>query len=151
MLSSTLLPPLNVLLVLLAIVGLIAWLKWRSFIKVHSTAQAALQDTFAKTNGPQPQNVALSLSPLLAEANLEAVAVPADSVVTGKFIHELALRTQTGASIVCIERQNTRMLNPGPDEEILAGDKVLLLGSHEQLTQAKQLLLTLQPKIGQVE
>jgi CPA2 family monovalent cation:H+ antiporter-2 len=142
MLSSTLLPPLNVLLVLLVIVGLIAWLTWRPFVKVHSTAQAALNDTFAKTDSPAPQNIGAQLFPLLDEANLDAVTVPADSTVAGKLIRELALRTVTGASIVCIERQNTRSLNPGPDEEILAGDKVLLLGSQEQLTMAKQLLVT---------
>lgn len=141
LLSSTLLPPLNVLLVLLGIVGLIAWLMWRSFIKVHSTAQAALQDTFARSNAPHAEPIAPTFTPLLAEANLDPVAVPPDSAVAGKLIRELALRTQTGASIVCIERQNTRLLNPGPDEEIQAGDKVLLLGSAEQLALARQLLL----------
>jgi len=145
LLSSTLLPPLNVLLVLLALVGLIAWLMWRSFIKVHSTAQAALQETFSKADEVQPPNAAQPLSPLLAEANLAPVDVAADSIVKGKLIRELALRTQTGASIVCIERQNTRMLNPGPDDEILAGDKVLLLGSIDQIAVAKKLFLTPQP------
>jgi len=38
------------------ILGLIAWLTWRPFIKVHSTAQAALNDTFAKTDTPHPLN-----------------------------------------------------------------------------------------------
>jgi hypothetical protein len=106
------------------------------------TPPYSLQDTFTKTNAQHPQNTTPQLSPLLAEANLDAVAVPADSVVAGKLIRELALRIATGAIIVCIECQNTRMLNPGPDEEILAGDKVMLLGSHEQLTMAKELLLT---------
>jgi len=124
------------------ILGLIAWLTWRPFIKVHSTAQAALNDTFAKTDTPHPLNIESQLSPPLTEANLDAVTLPADSAIAGKLIRELALRTVTGASIVCIERQNTRSLNPGPDEEILAGNKVLLLGSQEQLTMAKQLLVT---------
>lgn len=146
LLSSTVLPPLNVLLVLLVIVGLIAWLMWRSFIKVYSSAQSALHDTFALTNAPHPQPVAPPSVPLLAEANLDSVAVPEDSAVAGKLIHELALRTKTGASIVCIERQNARLLNPGPDEEIMRGDKILLLGSHEQLTLARKLLISQQPK-----
>ncbi|MFT3867412.1 MAG: cation:proton antiporter [Nibricoccus sp.] len=146
LLSSTLLPPLNVLPVLLVIVGLIAWLMWRSFIKVYSSAQAALRDTFEQTNTPHANPIATPIVPLLAEANLDSVAVPDDSAAAGKLIHELALRTKTGASIVCIERQNTRLLNPGPDEEIMSGDKVLLLGSHEQLTQAKKLLLSQQSK-----
>jgi len=146
MLSSTLLPPLNVLLVLLAVVGLIAWLNWRSFIKVHSTAQAALRDTFAQSKTTPPPDLAPSLSPLLAEAGLDAVTLPADSVVIGKLIRELALRTATGASIVCIERQNTRTLNPGPDDELLSGDKVFLLGSQEQIVVAKEFLQTRLPK-----
>jgi CPA2 family monovalent cation:H+ antiporter-2 len=148
LLSSTLLPPVKVLLVLLVVIGLIAALMWRPFIKVHSTAQAALQDTFAKSAVlPSPQ-AELPPAPLLSEANLESVPVPLNAAVAGKLIRELALRTQTGASVVCIERQNARLLNPGPDEEILVGDKVLLLGSPEQLTAAKQVLLNPEKENG---
>ena len=40
----------------------------------------------------------------MREANLEKVEITSASPAAGKLIHELQLRTQTGASIVGIER-----------------------------------------------
>jgi CPA2 family monovalent cation:H+ antiporter-2 len=137
-LSSTLLPPLNVLIVLLVVVGLIAWLLWRSFIKVYSKGQVALRETFAH---PPPTRLESNTQVLrlLSQAQLRVFAVGADSSATGKLIRELALRTSTGASAVGIERNGESIVNPGPDEEIRAGDKLLLLGSSDQLAQATAL------------
>jgi CPA2 family monovalent cation:H+ antiporter-2 len=55
-------------------------------------------------------------------------------------IAELKLRTQTGASVVGIERRGSSIVNPGPDEELESGDQILLIGSEDQLKAAKQLL-----------
>jgi CPA2 family monovalent cation:H+ antiporter-2 len=60
--------------------------------------------------------------------------------VAGKLIGELRLRSETGASVVGIERDGSSVLNPGPDEELRPGDSVLLLGSSEQLRAAATLL-----------
>jgi K+/H+ antiporter YhaU regulatory subunit KhtT len=51
------------------------------------------------------------------------------------------LRAQTGASIVAIERAGQRVINPGPDEVLCGGDRVLLLGQAEQLPGARALLV----------
>lgn len=134
-LSSTLLPPLNVLLVLLLVVGLIAWLLWRSFIKVYSKAQGALRETFAHPPPPRIEGTTQMLR-LLSRAQLRVFTVTADSPAAGKLIRELSLRSRTGASAVGIERNEENIVNPGPDEEVRAGDKLLLLGSSDQLTQA---------------
>jgi monovalent cation:H+ antiporter-2, CPA2 family len=137
-LSSTLLPPLNVLLVLLVVVGLIAWLLWRSFIKVYSKAQVALRETFAHPPPPRPESTTQVLR-LLSHAQLRVFALGAGSPAAGKLIRELALRTSTGASVVGIERNGESIVNPGPDEELRVGDKLLLLGSSDQLAQATAL------------
>ena len=137
-LSSTLLPTLNVLLVLLVVVGLLAWLLWRFFIRIYSKAQFALQSTF--TEPPAPPKKPKPKPSLLHEANLETVTIAKDSPVVGKLIRELQLRTQTGASVVGIERDGTNLLNPGPDEELLAEDQVLLLGNRDQLEAGKAML-----------
>lgn len=134
-LSSTLLPPLNVLLVLLLVVGLIAWLLWRSFIKIYSKAQGALRETFAHPPPPRIEGTTQMLR-LLSRAQLRVFTVAADSPAAGKLIRELSLRSRTGASAVGIERNEENIVNPGPDEEVRAGDKLLLLGSSDQLTQA---------------
>ena len=70
----------------------------------------------------------------------------AGSPTAGKLIRELALRTQTGASIVAIERKGATLVNPGPDEEIAANDQVLLLGTRKQLDAARAALVNLRPR-----
>jgi len=140
-LSSTLLPPLNVLLVLLVISGLIAWLLWRSFIKVYSKAQVALLETFAQPPAPRHDTAQIARPTQLRDADLEAVILTAGSPAIGKLIRELELRTKTGASIVAIERNSVNNVNPGPDEELQVNDQVLLLGSTAQLEKARKHLL----------
>ena len=46
---------------------------------------------------------------------------------------------RTGTSVVAFERAGQRQINPGPDEELHAGDTVLLLGTPEQLLRARPL------------
>lgn len=138
-LSSTLLPPVNVLMVLLAALGLVAWLWSRSFNRVYTSAQAALIETF-QDHAKEPRETLAEAPSLLAEANLETVQIPPGGAVAGRLIRELALRTSTGASIVALERSGQRQFNPSPDEEIQAGDTLLLLGDAGQLVAAKELL-----------
>jgi len=138
-LSATMLPPLNVLLVLLGLIGLVAWSLSRSFSRVYSSAQAALMETFAtrpSTPAPFPAG-----SRLLAETDLELVTVAPGSPAAGRLIRELALRTRTGASIVALERADQRQINPGPDEELFPHDQVLLLGTTAQLALARSLFV----------
>jgi CPA2 family monovalent cation:H+ antiporter-2 len=139
-LSSTLLPSLKVTLALILIVAFIAWLLWRSFIRVYSKAQIALQETFAQPPAPRPQAAPAALPSLLREADLETVPIAPGAAAARKLIRELELRTHTGASIVGIERNGTNIINPLPDEELQPGDQVLLLGTRAQLDAAKSAL-----------
>jgi CPA2 family monovalent cation:H+ antiporter-2 len=138
-LSSTLLPTFNVMIVLLGVLACITWLLWRAFIRVYSQAQAALQETFAQKpvrHGEAPP----SLPSLLREADLERVQIRANSPAIGKLIRELELRSRTGASIVGIERNGSNIINPGPDEEIQLADQLLLIGTRTQLDLARAAL-----------
>jgi CPA2 family monovalent cation:H+ antiporter-2 len=139
-LSSAVLPPFNVLLVLVVIVGMVTWLLWRSFIRVYSKAQIALQETLAQPPPPRHEQAPAALPSMLREAHLETATIAAGSPAAGKLIRELQLRTRTGASIVGIERNGASLVNPGPDEELQSGDKVLLIGSRAQLDAAKGVL-----------
>lgn len=142
-LSSTLLPSFKVWIVLLVIVVLMAWMLWRSFIKIYSKAQVALQETFAQPPALRSQDAYAPLPSLLRQANLETITLTPSSPGVGKLIRELALRTRTGASIVGIERSGTNLINPGPDEDLQNGDQVLLLGTRAQLDSAKAALLSM--------
>ncbi len=137
-LSSALLPPLEILLLLAAMAALVAWQFWRAFIQIYSKAQAALADTF--TQPPPPRTDVSAPHSLLREADLELVTLAADSPAADKRIGELQLRNQTGASIVSVERHGIRLTNPGPDELLQAGDQLVLLGTRAQLDAAKQAL-----------
>ena len=139
-LSSALLPSFRALLVLLVLAGIISWSLRRSFIKVYSKAQIALEETFAQPPAPRHETAPVAVS-LLREANLETIVIAANSPAARKLIRELELRTRTGASIVGIERSGTNLINPGPDEELLPGDQVLLLGNSAQITAAKAFFL----------
>lgn len=137
-LSSPLLPPLEVLLVLLLIVALVMWVWWRAFVKWHSKAQVALIETFERPPPPRPESTTQFFR-LLSHAQIRVVLVDAGSPVAGKLIRELEVRSRTGASVVGIERNGENIINPGPDEELRAGDKLLLLGSSDQLAQVTEL------------
>ncbi|HWQ93511.1 MAG TPA: TrkA C-terminal domain-containing protein, partial [Clostridia bacterium] len=143
-LSATLLPSLKILFVMVAIVAALTWLLWRSSVRIYSRAQAALHETFAQQPHPRTESKP-ALPSVLRQANLRTIAIAPESPVAGKFIHELQLRTQTGASIVGIERAGGNIINPGADEDLQAGDQVLLLGTPAQL-EAAQSVFAASPK-----
>ncbi len=135
-LSAALLPSWNILIVLLLVIAAVAALFRRSLIRIYSKAQIALEETLAQPP-PRPEPPA-PLPGMLREADLETVRIAIGSPAAGKLIRELQLRTRTGASIVGIERNGASIINPGPDEELQADDRVLLLGSREQLDAARR-------------
>jgi CPA2 family monovalent cation:H+ antiporter-2 len=112
----------------------------RAFIRLYSKAQAALQETLSQTPPARHHEEHAPLPALMREAELNLTPIPEHSPAAGKLIGELRLRTLTGASIVGIERPNENIINPGPDEEIRPGDRILLLGTHTQLHTAQTLL-----------
>jgi len=139
-LSSTILPSWNVLIVLgLVLIGATLLLR-RAFIRLYSKAQGALQETFAQPPAPRHHETVTALPSLLREAELKVVPIDTGSVFAGRFIADAMLRTRTGASIVGIERESANVINPGPDEELQPGDRLLMIGSVEQLAAAESLL-----------
>jgi CPA2 family monovalent cation:H+ antiporter-2 len=142
-LSATILPSWKIFIVLGIIIAIITALSWRLFVKIYSKAQVSLRETLDQptviTERRHP-----SLAGLLAQAQLAAVTIPPESIADRRLIRELALRSETGASIVGIERAGVTTVNPGPEEELFAGDQVLLLGKAGQLEKARTMLL--QPK-----
>jgi CPA2 family monovalent cation:H+ antiporter-2 len=152
LLGSGILPRGPVALVPIAIVIIVAAVAWRWLVRVYAKAQISLTETLAQspptqeTAAPPPEPQPL-LPSALKEAQLETIEVVDKSMAAGKLIRELQLRTLSGASAVAIERNGTNVINPGPDEELLPGDKVLLLGSRSQLDAARQLLLATPVKL----
>jgi CPA2 family monovalent cation:H+ antiporter-2 len=140
LLSSTILPSWKLLVAQALIVIATAVLLRRSFTKLYSKAQFALQETLSQPPAAHREPSAHSLPAILREAQLRTVRVSEKAGAAGKLIGELALRTRTGASIVGIQRDAASLINPGPDEELRAGDDVLLLGNQGHLDSAEKLL-----------
>ena len=140
LLSSAILPSWKLLIAQALIVTATAVLLRRSFTRLYSKAQFALQETLSQPPAAHREPSARSLPAILRGAELRTVRIPEKAGAAGKLIGELALRTRTGASIVGIQRDETSLINPGPDEELRAGDDVLLLGSQGHLDSAQKLL-----------
>jgi len=138
-LSSTILPSWNVLFLLLIVIAGITFLFWRHFVRIYAKAQISLRETLSQSR--ETEEHAKPIPTVLRTASLDTVIVPPGSTAAGRLIRELEVRSQTGASVVAIDRAGFNLINPGPDDELLAGDQVILLGSAEQLSKARQLLL----------
>jgi CPA2 family monovalent cation:H+ antiporter-2 len=137
--SAALLPPAKVGAAMLVVIAAAAVLLWRPSIRVYSRAQIALHDVLAGPVVEQREEPA-GLRGFLREAQVEVVSLDDDAPASGRLIRELALRSRTGASVVGIDRGEDTLVNPGPDEELHAGDNVLLLGSSAQRAAAHRLL-----------
>jgi CPA2 family monovalent cation:H+ antiporter-2 len=140
-LSEPLLPSWEILVLLLAILAGLTFLLWRSFVRVYSKAQVAIQETLASTPLPDEIPAPAPLKNLLREAKMEIFVMVESSPAHARFIRELELRHQTGANIIAIERAGTTLVNPPPDEKLQTNDQVLVLGSESQLIKARILLL----------
>ena len=140
LLSSTILPSWKLLLVQALIVTVTAILLRRSFTKLYSKAQFALQETLAQAPVHRHDAGETTLPAMMRDAQITTIRIGKAASVAGKLIGELRLRTNTGASIVGIQRDDESLINPGPDEELRAEDEVLLLGSEAQLDAARKLL-----------
>jgi len=140
-LSAPLLPSWEILIVLLVILACLTFLLWRSFVKVYSKAQIAIQETLASTPLPHESAALAPLKSFLREAELQTFAIKPASPACGRLIRELELRTKTGASIVAIERNGVSLINPGPDDELQVNDQVLVLGNEAHLKKARAWLL----------
>jgi len=74
------------------------------------------------------------------EQRLHSVTLAAGSAAAGRSLEELALE-QIGVGVTALRRQDTRMIAPGPQTSLQAGDVIVLRGTAEQLAAAEMRLL----------
>lgn len=72
--------------------------------------------------------------------NLEGITVQDASQAVGQSLARLNVRTVTGASVLVIMRGARVLPNPDPEMPLNAGDRVLALGTQEQLKALESLL-----------
>jgi len=139
LLSTSILGSLESMVPLLLLVTVAALFFRPILVRIYSRAEIALHETLVELPRLR-QEYATALPELLREAELDTTEVPPGSAMVGRKLREIPLRQQTGASIVAIERAGQRLINPGPDEVLRSGDRVLLLGQTDQLPSACDLL-----------
>ncbi len=136
-LSSAILPPHHILLGL-ALIAVAVFFFGHRLNRWYSKAKFAVVETW--TQPAPPQDDVSTLPALLKDAAMETLRL-ADGPSVGLMIRELEIRRRTGASVIAIERADKVLVNPGPDEDLRAGDNILLLGDQAQLARATQLIL----------
>jgi len=139
LLSTSILSSVSLIVPLLGIGTGMIFLFRRILVRVYSRAELALHETLIELPRLQRERPKV-IKDILRDAELDTMEIPAGSMMIGRKLRDIPLRQQTGASIVAIERAGQRVINPGPDETIQQGDRVLLLGELEQLPAACDLL-----------
>lgn len=73
------------------------------------------------------------------DTHLTELSVAPDSPLVGQTLIELAVREKYGVNIAMIERGNRMIPTPGRDERLYPNDKVMLIGSDDQLAAITEL------------
>lgn len=88
--------------------------------------------------GPQVSEPLEHLSSVVAGLVVDWLPMPADALT--RTIGQLELRRRTGSSVVAIVRDDQPIPAPGPDDELRAGDTVVLVGTADGVARATGLL-----------
>ena len=132
------------LLLFSAVVAVVALLVLRrKLIYWHSEMEVELMSVIETGDNKMTATTAPWLQPH-GEWNLHMIdcTLPDLADCQGKRISELALRTRFGCSVVGIERQGFMIPLPPPEAVLYPRDKVLLLGTSEQVKAGKAFLGT---------
>ncbi len=81
-------------------------------------------------------NSLVNINELLAAGLTEAYFVDGNNIHVGKSMKELNLRALTGVTIIAIVRGGKTITNPGSNENIIAGDTLVLTGTHKTVDDA---------------
>jgi TrkA domain protein len=66
--------------------------------------------------------------------------VSALSRIVGRTLGEIDIRQATGATVLAILREGTPLVNPGSDLVLASGDRLLALGTGDQLERLERLI-----------
>jgi TrkA domain protein len=99
--------------------------------ELFTTTEREAQKLAEIFDGTFFQPVAEDLDDALSEARIKWVSVPSESPVVGRTISDVGVRTQTGVSILAVERDEQTIANPTPRTELLAEDLLVVVGSED--------------------
>lgn len=127
----------------LAVVGLIfisGIFLWESMRKLHEKIEKTVLGIFDQPDAAKAQLVKLIREEYPWEAATEDFLLPYHESAVNQTIGDLKLRSETGATIVAIYRDEAFMPNPSPQTKLMPGDVLLLMGDSQQIKAAIQFL-----------
>jgi CPA2 family monovalent cation:H+ antiporter-2 len=133
--------------VLVAVTALLIWR--RKFIYWHSELEVELKEVLGEAGDKDSATSAPWIEPG-KEWKLTMVdcVLPDLADCQGKSLHELGLRAHFGCTVTGIERQGFAISLPSPDAVLYPRDKVLLLGTPEQVAAGRDFLMKTRETAG---
>ncbi|MDR2981094.1 MAG: cation:proton antiporter [Puniceicoccales bacterium] len=110
----------------------------------HSSWRATVQEVLTTQNSPTEAkaearaNIDQGLEDW--DIHLQECEIPDNTAHSGQTLHELAIPSRFGSSVVEIERNGHSILTPGPNTRLYPGDKLLLLGKTDEIAAAREFL-----------
>lgn len=121
----------------IAILAAVTTLLWRRLIHWHSTMEISLESALSDSTSPQNQPAWMDGHAPWG-LQIGEVVLPDRFAWAGKSIGEVGIRKRFGCSVIGIERQGFNIPNPGHASHLFPGDRVLLLGSKEQIESIRE-------------
>jgi CPA2 family monovalent cation:H+ antiporter-2 len=108
---------------------------------IEAQAKVLRGDSYLRLRGPRGSGrVSDAVLEVLAAGTTTVYYVTEGSPAAGATIAELDLRRRTGATIIAVVHGETPRTNPPPDHRIVAGESLVLVGSHSEISAAFDLL-----------
>ncbi len=112
----------------------------------HSQWQQSIEGAFGET---PPDETAQQRSWLQGTASwkilVQEMILPEGAACSGQSISDLQIRARYGCSVVEIDRGGHLIVAPGPEQKLYSRDRLLLLGTQEQLAAARSGLEEVRP------
>lgn len=120
---------------------IVATVAWSQLARFHN----ALEGTLSRVLGEEAEAGAL-LDMVLQRypwgVRFAAVPVPTASPVANHTVQSSRIAELTGSMVAVLQRRQEEIVNPKPEERILAGDILVLIGDAHQLSRAEALIVS---------
>lgn len=143
-LGSAMFPSLLVLTIMIIGAAAVAVWRWPKLVHVYAQAQGAVATMLQGPahREPAPEHIPPSRTANEVELTIHTAIIKEGTHVLGMNLRSIRLRQRTGATLVGIVRGDRKIVNPGPQECLLEGDRAYLLGDPDQIRSARELLNT---------
>ena len=143
--SQPFVPLSSGLVVLVLVFAAMAYNLWRGMTNLQGEVRAGAQlvvDVLKRQSHQASAHESVVKPKTLVPGlpGLTPVRLTAESAAVGKSLAQINLRARTGAALLAINREG-KAVQPLPREKLLAGDVLSLVGAHEAIERATEVLL----------